>query len=297
MANELHVLQGTEWGGSKLKVFQTCHQKFKYAYVDNLVPLGTGKAASDFGTYVHEGLRLYYDSIKTQPDMDSQDRTVAAITHAVSLIEAACLEGSDLELVRDEVIACLDQYFQKYQLDDSLEILEVEKHYEHVVRGFPVTLRIDLLAKWKLGNETYLIVPDHKTTGLDWGRFWKKWNFDLSLRGYCYHARKEHNQEVHILINAIRRTKHKNFTVEFDRQPVFMSDQDMLEYEDTIEAIHNDIKDRLEGRRAWEKNGDACMQMYECAYSKLCKTPTPEMAKTMYQIRNAGEEVIDVAQG
>ena len=277
-------LTGTPKGASRLSTFQVCHQKYKWNYVDNLIRVG-GSPGASFGSAVHEGLYVFYSSPKDEPRQESE---LKAIQRAVEFIEATELDQQAKELLRNEVIAGLDQYFLKYN-PETLIPIAVEQTFKLDIRGFELTGRLDFIGRWLLEGKEILVVPDHKTTSMDWARFFKQWTFDLAQRGYAYAAHKILGEPVHVLINAIRRRKTKAFEVEFDRQPVFFDDKMMNSFEDEVESIYLDIQDRLEGRRAWDKNGKACVGMYTCEYFDLCRFPSQSMKDTMFRKREKGE--------
>lgn len=273
---------GTRSGASKLATFQVCHQKYKWAFVDNLVKI-SGSPSASFGSAIHEGLYTFY----TEKDQPRHESELKAIARAVEFVEATTFDSVAKELLRDEVVAALDQYFQKYNPETLLPIA-CEQSFKLDIRGFEYTGRLDFVGRWILEGKEYLVVPDHKTTGMDWERFFKQWQFDLALRGYAYAARKILGEPVHVLINAIRRRKTKTFEVEFDRQLLFFDDDMMDSFEDEVQSIYLDIQDRIEGRRAWDKNGKACVGMFTCDYYDLCRFPSQSMKDTMFKQREEG---------
>ena len=277
---QIEPITGTQWGGSRLSEFDVCQQKYKWHYVDGLVPRAEGEAAS-FGSAFHEALRGFY-SDKT--DRPYEERCLDAIHVGVNYCLKAP-ETPERALLVDEVMAGLDQYFIHYRAD-TMKVSHVEQSYSMMIRGFPSTGRMDLIAEITLADgKLFRCVPDHKTTGLDWGRFWKKWRFDLSLKGYVYAARKYFNDShIQMYINAIRRRKTKNFELEFQRDIIFYDDNDMKDFEDSVESLHLDIIDRMEGKRVWRKNGKACVGLLdgECKYRRLCEFPSEEMKNSLY---------------
>lgn len=273
-------LTGTAKGASRLATFQTCHQKYKWNYVDNLVRIG-GSPAASFGSAIHEGLFLFYTAPKEQP---REEKELAAISRAVEYVLTRKFDEQATELMKNEVIAAMDQYFQKYN-PETLIPFACEQAFKLDIKGFTLTGRLDFIGKWLLEGKEYLVVPDHKTTSMDWERFFKQWTFDLAQRGYAYAARKILGEPVHVLINAIRRRKTKAFEVEFDRQLVFFDEDMMNSFEAEVESIYLDIQDRKEGRRVWDKNGKACVGMYTCEYFDLCRFPSQSMVDTMFKKR------------
>lgn len=286
------AIRGSEWGGSRYSLFQTCHQKhfWSYEYEGTGLVRSGDKYSASRGTVCHLAIQMFYHltfSDEEFAQLSYQDRVVETIHMAANAVSELELPAEKLPLMRDEVISALDQYFQHYEFD-TMEVLEVETPVTIDILGRKYTGVRDMLAIW----QGHKMVVDHKTTGLNWDQFTKKWKFDLSLKGYCYERWKATGELHHMLINAIRFTRKKTLEVELEREPIFMTEADMLEFERTIEHINLEI-DICRREDFWPKSGHQCVQVYGvCEYRDLCDHPDPAMVKTFYKKR--GEQAIEV---
>jgi hypothetical protein len=278
MNTELPILSGTGWGGSKLKAFQKCKRYYWLTQIKD----GTGIEKTtigeplSFGNAIHQGLfRFYHGLVEARRDNMIEALIAESIHAAVALAGDNTPTDTDKELFSDQVISCLDQYFEHYKE----EIYSPNKGMQPVIPEVPISIelggfnhtgRLDLLANY--GG--HLCIPDHKTTGMDWARFFKRWKFDLSLRGYVLAHYKHTGQILSVLINGIRRKGDKAMTCEFQRDLIHYDEQEMQETEAEIIDIRQDIARRNPANLLeWPKTGDACQQMFECDMRGHCLHP------------------------
>lgn len=281
------LIKGSDWGGSRMTTAQTCKQKY---YYENEIPHPEGgsglvmiqsKLAPTKGTLLHAGLQRFYELKKHQSERPYMDRVVESITHCVNCCKEFDIDEAALPLLKEELIATLDQYCTKYEVED-LEPVAVEQPVTvDVGLGQPHTGIIDLLARW----HDVLYVVDHKTTSMQLGFLFKKLRFDLSLKGYAIAASKALGEAVHVLINGIRFKGNKALECEFDREPIHYNDDERAEFIPTIRSIRREIS-ACQDEGFWPKSGSQCVQIWgECDYRKLCTYPDPATVKTFYRAR------------
>ena len=285
--------KASDWGGSRLTLAQTCKRKYFYGHLYNGKGLETQHVNTNimFGVLVHLGLQYYYSQMIGAEAFDSEKSAVAGIKSVLELLDEVLADGeSQKQLLKEEVIACLDQYFQKYpSTSDDLVPIEVEKceaiTWPGMLLGNEHTVKLDLFAKWQ-GHE---MVVDHKTTSLGWDLFFKQFKDDLSLKGYAYVKRKQTGKKVDVLINGIRRKKNKALECEFQRDVISYTEKDMEEFEKTVIHIRKEIA-LCENENFYPKSGKQCVQVYgECEFRKLCTFDADDsMVKTFYREKEKG---------
>jgi hypothetical protein len=268
---------------------QTCKQLYFWQYVaehpeggHGLVPI-EAKPAPTKGTLVHLGLQKFYELQMREPQLPYADRAVRAIKNALDALAHFKLDEQVVPLVKDELISALDQYCQKYEVED-LEPLAVELPVRVEAGDYVHTGIVDLVAKW----HGVVYVVDHKTTSMQLTHLFKKLRFNLSLKGYAIALSKMRQEPVHALINGIRFKGNKALECEFDREPIHYSDSEIAEFVPTIQSIRSEIE-QCERTGFWPKSGDQCVQVWgECDYRKLCLYPDQSMIKSFYKPRQGG---------
>ena len=270
--------KASDWGGSKLTTFQTCHQKYNLSYSYG----GTGLEGIEDsynrsrGVLVHEALEVFYSSHKSKP---LEYRTLEAIKAAVEGIPALNIKEGLKALMKDEIIACLDQYFETYGMDEQLEPLEVEMPFQIKIGDDIHTGTRDLFGMW----QGHPVVVDHKSTSLDWDRFFKQFKDDLSLKGYVYDKRRNGVPNCDLLINGIRFKRTKNFACEFQRELISFSEQQMEETPKIIIHVKKEIA-LCNVEKFWPKSGKQCVTVAgECEFRKYCTFPDEAVIKTFYK--------------
>lgn len=282
------IVKGSDWGGSRITTFQTCKQKYYLAYEAAHPDGGQGliviedKVAPAKGSLIHLGLQHYYQAIIDNPGVARGPIILAAIKTSLDHIEKFDLPAEILPLLKDEIISAFDQYFQKYEVEDLVPI-EAEKPFSIKIGNLVHTGIIDLFAKW---HDEYFVV-DHKTTSLRLDQFFKKFRFDLSLKGYAKAKSDELGRPVGVLINGIRFKKDKAMTVELEREPILYSPGELEDdFPRTIQAERRNIG-VCKTEDFWPKSGSQCVQVWgDCEMRRLCVYNDPSMAKTFYRARS-----------
>lgn len=273
---------GTLWGPSRYTVAQECKRKYWLSYVK----LGTGLVsissapAMEFGNACHIAWEWFYTELAQTPAHvldDFQGHVSMAIKLAVDYGEVNYPEAVR-EVMIDETISGLDQYFQHYEDEifgrkEGMVPISAETPIQCNIGSDVLTGRVDLVCKY-MGS---LCLANHKTTGKDWAKFFKGFRLSLSERAYVYTYEKTFGERPAILINAMRRRKTKDFQVEFQRDIIFMSDEDMRAVEMIISNVGREVAMRdPDNMEEWEQNGSACIRDYECGFRKMCVHPESE---------------------
>lgn len=288
MSTDPKLVKGSDWGGSRMTCAQTCKQKY---YYENLVPHPAGgsglvlvesKLAPTKGTLMHAGLQRFYELKMASPELPYMDRVVQSIKYCLDGIKQFSLSDDQRELLREELIAAMDQYCTKYELED-LEPIAVELPVTVKIGEYVHTGIIDLLARWQ--GIPYVV--DHKTTSMQLGFLFKKLRFDLSMKGYAIAASEKMGEPVNALVNGVRFKGTKTLECEFDREPIMYNEAERAEFPRTIQAIRKEIE-LCEASGFWPKSGAQCVQIWgECDFRKLCVYPDPSMISTFYKARRA----------
>lgn len=277
--------KASDWGGSKLTTFQTCNRKFELSYLAE----GTGLTSVEDsynlsrGTLLHLAFEYFYKSATLNPPAPLEDRVLMATKLAVDEIDTLVMNPDMKALMKNELIACIDQYFEKYGADPDLEPLEVEVPFQVRIGDDVHTGTRDLYARWH-GLEC---VVDHKSTSLDWDRFFKQFKDDLSLKGYVWEKRQTSGIKCDLLINGIRFKRTKNFECEFQRELISFSDLQMEEFPRIVTHIKKQIAlCHTEG--FFPKSGKQCVTVVgECEFRKYCQLPDPAVINTFFKKKEA----------
>lgn len=282
------IIKGSDWGGSKLTTFQTCKQKYNLAYRYPYPGGGNGliaiedKTAPTRGTLIHMALQYYYQKLIDDPNRDKGPIIIESIKLAIDKIDEFDLPAESKPLLKDEIISCMDQYYTKYSVSEDITPLEVETPFNIQIDDIIHTGIRDLFGVWN--NDLFVI--DHKTTSLRLDQFFKKFRFDLSLKGYAKSKADELGRPVGVLINGIRFKKDKAMTVELEREPIYYTDSELHEdFVQTVRAERRNIQ-LCETENFWPKSGSQCVQVWgDCEYRRMCVYNDPSMAKTFYRHR------------
>lgn len=285
------MIKGSDWGGSKLGTAQTCKRKYYNRFIQPHPDGGTGiiqldeKLAPSKGTLLHTFWQTYYNSIIKDPSGNREDYAVAAIKVMIDQLDKEFHFAPEVTaLLKQELVAAADQYFQKYVTDDIIPIateVPVEIKYQgHDGTELTHTGIIDLIARWHSGA---LFIVDHKTTSMSFDMVFRKYTFSLSFKGYIRALEPLYGQPVGVLVNALRFKKNKSFEVELDREPIMYNEAEMSEFEPTVRSIRREIA-LCENEGFWPKASDQCVQVWgECEYMKLCKCPDPGIMAGMFR--------------
>lgn len=290
------IIKGSDWGGSRLSLAQTCKQKYYNKYVrmhsEEAATPGIvrieGSYAAIKGTLLHKCLQVYYQQLIDDPDGDKRVYGLTAIGAMLEEIPQFTVPENKASLLEDEIISAADQYFTRYAHDDLVP-LAVEKPVQVYVRD-PATGEnhvhtgiIDLECEYHGG----LFITDHKTTSQTFASLFQKYVHNLSFKGYCKalagNGEKDNGTPIGVLINAIRFKNNKALEVEFEREPYMFNAQQLEEFDRTVVSIKREIEMCMNDG-FWPKAGDQCVQPWgACEYFPLCKYDDPAMVRALYK--------------
>lgn len=291
---------GTTWGPTRYVTAQECKRKYYLSYVkdgEGLVSISSAPAM-EYGNACHASWEWFYTQLANQREAVLQhfdDFVATAIKVAVDWGEVHYPLALK-EVMLDETISGLDQYFQHYEDEifgrkDGMVPISAETPIQCNIGSDLLTGRVDLVSRY-MGS---LCLTNHKTTSKDWTRFFKGFRLSLSERAYVYTYEKTYGERPAILINAMRRRKTKNFEVEFQRDVFHMTDEDMDSVERIISNVGRDVANRDPDIMAeWEQNGAACVREYECEFRKVCVHPEAE--SIYFRQRNQPEQEEEVKE-
>lgn len=151
---------------SKLSTFEQCKLKYKFRYIDKIIPEIEKTIEAYLGDIVHQTLEWLYSEVKEKriPTMDDMI-VFYSKTWMEQTKETIMQNGNDEKVFFNKGVQYLLDYYNKYKpFDDNT--LEVEKHItitldeegNYRIRGF-----IDRLA-YNLEKKEYEI-HDYKTSG------------------------------------------------------------------------------------------------------------------------------------
>ncbi len=146
-----------------LGTFMSCPREMDLRFNKHYTPIAGTSKAHDKGTLAHEGLRAYYEGMRT--GMDYSLRVTAALQ--------ACrkLAPTLLTLDSDDILDCystLEQYFD-HKKNEVIHVVFTEKVFTYVAyEVFP--LRITVTGRIDLGilEGSQLVPVDHKSESESW---------------------------------------------------------------------------------------------------------------------------------
>ncbi len=146
-----------------LGTFMSCPREMNYKFNRHLRPMGHLSKGMVKGTLGHEGLRAYYEGMRT--GVDYTVRVASALQACRKL--APTLVSLDSEDILD-VYNTLEQYFD-HKKNEVIHVVFTERLFTHIAyEVFP--LRIIVTGRIDLGilEGTQLVPVDHKTESESW---------------------------------------------------------------------------------------------------------------------------------
>src|SRR5690349_10856592 len=116
---------------SQLELFQLCPRKWYYANVLNLQPRFRTKSALSIGSYYHEVLAHFYNSLKAKVDFTESLRRAADFAAQPTLLSQwHILDPAEQIFHRKRLI----DYFYKWNCEDSgMEVIAVEQGFSRLL--------------------------------------------------------------------------------------------------------------------------------------------------------------------
>jgi len=278
----LPLAGGSKFGSSKVKTLLSCPRE--YALQESGVRSAKPVAAFDVGTLVHLGLETYYRLLMKHQaghsDVGSDDYFWGGhLEFANQAIESldVVAESEGWDDVYQQVVACLEAYFDAYWRRDRWTIVAVEEGLcwdgEQLSEGHPhhfrYSSRLDLVIKD--GDGLWLV--EHKTAKTISASLLDHYSMDLQIMGHqwlwehCVNTAK-YGVASGVLVNLI--TKHKQPRV--DRVKVSPSADHLREFEAMMRTIP--IRREHYESMGWPKSLSHCAGSArgygKCSYYTLC---------------------------
>lgn len=152
---------------SRLSTFEQCNLKYKFRYVDNIIPEVEKTVESHLGSIVHKALEWLYYEIKEKRIPSIDDVIIYYSKSWIEEYKSDLIEnhGKDEKHYFNKGVQYLIDYYNRYKPfdDNTLEVekeifIDLDESGEFKIRGF-----IDRLA-YNLKTEEYEI-HDYKTSG------------------------------------------------------------------------------------------------------------------------------------
>lgn len=257
---------------TRIQAWQHCHLRYKYCYIDNLVPKEKAEPLQ-VGDIVHQLIHKWVIGEFTPDDIANLDEFVKTnypeddITQAMSVaIQAATL---------------IQGYLKKYQ-DDPLQFISSEIHIEHDLGPCILVGKVDALARpednklWRVEHKTTSRVDSYYLNGLKGG-----------LQGaiYDYGIEKLFKEPVSgTIYNLLVKTKIPDYHRAYTKCNRAAIDR-MLQ---TVEGVCRDIQ-----RGDFYPSSNCFSYQRECDYLHLCNYDSPEVREVFYQKRKETANGLD----
>jgi len=264
-----------------LAMYRACALKFKYRYVDKLVPLqAESRHDADFGNAWHAGLAALYakdGSVKKAQEAFAADYAEKSYPAVLPIRSQGKTFSNGL--------AALKGYAYKWREEDAhMTVLEVEQRTDS--EADKTILKLDLIMQDDRDGQIY---PwDHKTTSsyLD-NDFWKRYEPNSQVRFYADYAKTRFGDCGGFVINAAT-FKHRSRAYTPRQGPQKGIQLPAGDWFDFARLVLNPNADciqlerdnftywtaRIEADKSsgqWGYNTDSCHQYgRECEYFKLC---------------------------
>lgn len=251
---------------SAMKTFARCPRKYYWRYVRDLVPQHYNPAPLNFGTAIHEALRVWYE----EGDMEKAIKVFHAIWED---------RFGDNKRTHEKGEKLLRSYADEYPSEQFKIIGEPETGWTVDILGEDYVGRFDLVVKW--GSDYYVF--DHKTASRMGSSYYNRFNPDLSTIGYTWAAEQLFDKEFKgVVYNVLYFTTKQ---MDFDRQPVYIFDWQKEQFVHYVTDRITEIKSLNPGkRREWSQKWVACTDWGSCQFRDLCLEKDPEpLVKSMYR--------------
>lgn len=251
---------------SAMKTFARCPRKYYWRYVRDLVKQSYNPAPLQFGTAIHEALRMWYE----RGDIEE------ALTVFHTLWED---RFGDSKRTHEKGEKLLKNYAKEYPHEPFELITKPETGWTVELIGEKYVGRFDLVVKW--GDDYYVF--DHKTATRMGSSYYNRYNPDLSTIGYTWAAEQLFNEKFKgVMYNILYFTTKQ---MDFDRQPIYIFDWQKQQFVDYITDRISEIKSLdPENRKEWSQKWVACTDWGSCQFRELCLEEHPEpLVRSMYK--------------
>jgi len=270
-------------------LFQTCEQKYKWKYVDDLEPRWDG-VPKPLGTAFHSGVaEIYQGEDVLQATHNAVEKYYELVGKPIDNLTEK--EAQQVGKGRLQLEAMLAHY--PYVPERFEDIVAIEKDMEwEVVPGRSLVFRADRLIR----VNGALWLHDTKTTGLEVNLMVKVQRLRTQYVGYAAGVEALTGEKLAgVMLDAVHKPPvYFKKTGEFSsmkepgyvREPIHKTEAQLAEFVEWFRILTMRIED-MEPQGLWLKNTDACLAYNRtCPYLNLCLRPEwSEGMKELYDKR------------
>ena len=261
---------------SRLQQFQSCEQKFKWKYLDNLEPRFDG-VPKPLGTAFHLGVAEMYRGAT---------RTVAkgmALVEFHRVLPPGWAGGDDKtvqQIKKGEIqlMAMMDAYPWATEAPENVVAVEKDMEWE-VEKGKTLVFRVDRLIRVNGG----LWLHDTKTTGIELSAAVKSQRLRTQYAGYAAGVEAVMGEKLAgVMLDMVHKPEvYFKKTGEFSsmkeagflREPVAKTEEQLGEFKAWFTVLAGSVEASITNQ-VWLKNTDTCMAFNRtCPYLELCLRP------------------------
>ncbi len=244
---------------SSLNTYLSCPRKYYWRYVRHLRKKGYKKAPLDFGTAIHEALRIWYvkhdakEALEVFHELWDERFADRLRTHE---------KGEDL----------LIGYFQKYKKETFTWISKPEMSFKVDFLGSNFVGRFDGVIDFQ---GTPLVI-DHKTATRMGNSYFNSYRPNMQMSAYVWAARQLFPElDIRgVMINVLYFTTKR---MEYPREIIPRRDWEIQEFLDVASRNIANIKARdREDFKDWEPRWCSCTDWGTCQFRDLCTEKDPE---------------------
>ena len=242
---------------SSLKAFLNCPRKYFWNYVEHFQPIGYDKPALDFGTAIHEALRVWYE----EKDLD----TALEVFH-----DLWDERWEDKKRTHEKGEKLLRGYVEEYPREPFEWISPPEQVFKIELFGVNFVGRFDGVVRF----QNMPLIIDHKTATRMGATYFKGFRPDMQMSAYTWAARQLYDEKIMgALINVLYFTTRQ---MDFEREIINREDWELEEFLDVASSVISQIKalDR-DNYKEWIPNWGFCKRWGVCKYRELCLSKDP----------------------
>lgn len=243
---------------SALKCFARCPRKFYWRYIRQLVPKHYKPAPLNFGSAIHEAMRIWY----AEQDIDG----------AIEIFHKIWEDRfGDDKRTHEKGEKILKKYAETYPKEPFEIIGEPEMGFTVDLEGNEYVGRFDLVIEWN--GEMYVL--DHKTSSRMGYNYFHRYRPDFQMTGYTWAAEQVFDRPcAGVMINVLYFTKTK---IDFFRDTSPRMPHEKQEFVTYATNRMANIKARNPDRmKDWEQKWVACTDWGTCQFRELCISAEPE---------------------
>lgn len=278
-----------KWNISRLQQFQTCEQKYKWKYVEDLEPKWDG-LPKPLGKAFHEGIAAIYKGMGKAKALDVAELAF----HAELPLGWTELDGKEVQKITKGEMQLRDM-IERYPWKPEDDVVAIEKDMEwEVVSGKVLVFRADRLIR----VNGALWLHDTKTTGLDVAQMVRVQRLRTQYVGYAAGVEAIMGERlVGVMLDVVHKPEvYFKKTGEFSsmkesgylREPINKTEAQLHEFKTWFVDMVQGVEDsKVTGR--WHKNTDSCLMFNSvCPYIDLCLRP--DWAEGMKGLFNTREK-------